>query len=1762
MSANFNRHFLVARRWVTCAVIMSMLLNFMPVQAASGKVALGAIGLSQTSTRTPTFTPTLDCGAFVFTSGPTQTTNAGLPRVNYIIKNKSTKNTYIQSLTFVWDAYRTANPSQLIARFNYNGVRIATWNSPASPVSWSLSGQPGSTYSLNANTSRTFNFDFSFTDSSWPGNVPADFFGLTVTLGNGCHATFAARPTPTRTATRTSTKTLTPTWTSTATSTSTYTPTVTFSATPTITPTRTFTPTPTFTPTVTPSNTRTPTPTWTPTFTPTVTASYTPTSTSTITPANTITITSTSTKTATFTTTRTNTPTQTPSRTPTWTLSIMDTSTATGSNQAVGVAIAAGGDHTCALTNTGGVQCWGDNENGELGDGSTSQSLTPVDVSGLASGVTAIAAGSYHSCALTTAGGVECWGDNGSGQLGNGTTTQSLTPVDVSGLTSGGTAIAAGYEHSCALTTSGGVMCWGDNTYGELGDGTTTQSLTPVAVSGLTSGVTAIAAGNLHTCALTTAGGVECWGYNGNGQLGDGTTTQSLTPVDVSGLASGVTAIAAGGFHTCALTTAGGVQCWGDNGWGQLGDGTTIQRLTPVAVSGLTSGVTAIAAGELHTCALTTAGEVGCWGANYYGQLGDGTLTNRSTPMVVSGLTSGVTAIAAGDQYSCALTTAGGVECWGYNLYGELGDGTPTRRLTPVDVSGLASGVTAISAGYNHTCAITSTGGVECWGSNNEGQLGDSTNTDRLTPMDVSGLTSGLTAISAGYYHTCALTTAGGVECWGENTYGQLGDGTNTNRLTPVAVSGLASGVTAIAAGYFHTCALTTAGGVECWGENTSGQLGDGTTAERLTPVTVSGLSSGVIAIAAGDLHACALTTSGGVECWGYNGSGQLGDGTTTKSLTPVAVSGLTSGVIAIAAGHLHTCALTTAGGVECWGYNGNGQLGDGTTTQSLTPVDVSGLASGVTAIAAGGFHTCALTTAGGVQCWGDNGWGQLGDGTTFNKYTPVDVSGLTSGATAIAVGYQHTCALTTAGGVECWGDNRAGELGDGTAGFADTPVNVIGYGTYPPTLTPTYTPTVTPSNTSTLTPSWTFTSTPTATASYSPTLTRTVTRTYTITVTITSSRTSTPTDTRTSTWTTSPTATPTFTSTFTPTPTYTPTETLTQTSTVIPTDTFTPTNTSTPVPNSMIVTNTSDSGPGSLRQAIADLLPGGLVTFDSSLTGQTILLSSTITLDKDIIIDGSGLNPGVMISGNNLVRVFFISSGVTVSLDTLDILNGYTLDQTNGGGGGIYNAGNLTINNVYFGGNRVPTDAEISSTNGTRGGALYSIGSLTVTNSFFENNAADAGAGIYVTAGSLSITNGVFLYNLATTTQYNPQGSQPPLASASGGAVEVFDGSTVTIADSFFAGNQAFYGGAISSVHSSPSTDSITITNSTFDNNSGTWCGGAICNLSTPLNITSSTFSNNSAPNNASGGAIGSQASDISISQTLFSGNTSGGLGGAIITMGIPPYDQSVTINDTSFDNNNASVGGAIEIDSVTLIVNRSTFNSNSASTGGAISINPSQNPTLLNVTNSTFYGNQVSNGGGGGAVYIGASTTTDITNSTFFDNQSDVPGGAVKNAGTLNMINSILAGSTGGDCYSEATINTNIQNLVQDGSCGAALSGDPMLGPLVDNGGPTWTMALLDGSPAIDAGDDASCPATDQRGAPRPQGLHCDLGAYEYGAPPVSTETPTPIKTYIMVTPAPQPTFPPPPTPTTGSALASPSTLSRIVGPSSASSRFLHAL
>jgi len=522
---------------------------------------------------------------------------------------------------------------------------------------------------------------------------------------------------------------------------------------------------------------------------------------------------------------------------------------------------------------------------------------------------------------------------------------------------------------------------------------------------------------------LKNDGTVWAWGRNASGQLGDGTTTDHSTPVQVTGL-TGINAIAAGRSHSLALKNDATLWAWGSNGSGQLGDGTTTERNIPVAVSGL-SNVTSIAAGSSHSIALRNDGTVRAWGDNFYSQLGNGTAGARVIPTEVLGL-SQCLGIGSGWGHSIAIRDDGTLWAWGDNSDGQLGNGMRTTNNTPVEVSGL-TGLAAAAAGQTYSLAAKTDGTLWAWGENQFGQLGDGTGLNRGIPVQIANMTGG-SLIVGGFGHSVALKTDGTVWTWGWNGFGQIGDDSLTSRNIPSQVSGV-DGVTAISAGDFNIACIKGDGIVWGWGANSNGQLGTGSSDYYSgVPVAASGIS-GITKIAAGAEHILALKDDGTVWAWGWNGFGQLGDGTTENKATAVQVSTLTE-VSAIAAGFGHSMALKNDGTVWTWGWNGSGQLGDDSTTDKTTPVHVEDL-SNVIAIAAGRNHSVALLESGYVYAWGDDAYFQTGDSTPFYNDAPYPVPDL-SNVVAIAAGGNHCLAIKNDGTLWTWGSNAYGQLGNG----------------------------------------------------------------------------------------------------------------------------------------------------------------------------------------------------------------------------------------------------------------------------------------------------------------------------------------------------------------------------------------------------------------------------------------------------------------------------------------------------------------------------------------------------------------------------------------------------------------------------------------------------------------------------------------------------------------------------------------------------------
>ena len=725
--------------------------------------------------------------------------------------------------------------------------------------------------------------------------------------------------------------------------------------------------------------------------------------------------------------------------------------TASGARPVIPLGV--GDYHTCTVGSTGSVVCWGFNGSGQLGDGTTTSATSGVWAQ---AGAVGVSNGGWHTCAALANGTARCWGYNAHGQLGDGTTTDRYSSVQAGSATNV-VSVDVGYNHSCMVVANswGDILCWGSNSNGQLGVNSTTNSTTPI-IPYFTGQAIAVALGDNHTCVLITDGTVQCWGANASGQVGDGTLTERLLPVSVSGL-TGVTAIAASGNSTCALISNSTIRCWGENTYGQIGNGGTTNQTTPTAVrnpantANLTD-VSAIGMGVYHSCAVA-AGVAYCWGYNGSGQLGNNSTTSSTLPVAVSGVTQ-ATKIDGGLHHTCAVLSDQTVRCWGYNLYGQLGDYSTTNRLTPV---GAQSGVNTydgpvLVVGGNHSCAWSKQwASLRCWGVNDLGQLGDGTTTERHTPVSV-GLNDLVSPNGgAGAGSTCAVVSDGTVRCWGGNYRGAVGDGTTTDRLSPTSVSGL-SNVVSVDVGQDFACALRSTGSVACWGYNGWGQLGDGTTTTRLSQVGVTGISSAK-SLATSYNTTCVVLEDGTVRCWGAGTVGQLGNGSYNSSTTPVTVTGI-SNAVAITGGSYHFCALLGDHSVKCWGANPYGQLGNGTTSDSASPVDVSGISNAAVSVSGGYGITCAVMVDGTARCWGQNQSGQLGNGTTTDSTTPVTVSGLGSVAMIAADGAvwlgaatgTHVCAMKHNGEVWCWGRNGHGQLGDGSTTNRSSPVQVTGF--------------------------------------------------------------------------------------------------------------------------------------------------------------------------------------------------------------------------------------------------------------------------------------------------------------------------------------------------------------------------------------------------------------------------------------------------------------------------------------------------------------------------------------------------------------------------------------------------------------------------------------------------------------------------------------------------------------------------------------------
>ncbi len=654
--------------------------------------------------------------------------------------------------------------------------------------------------------------------------------------------------------------------------------------------------------------------------------------------------------------------------------------------------------------------------------------------------LTSVSSGAYHTC-IILGGALKCFGRNNYGQIGNPTITavQYFT-IPQTVVSSGVTAVGAGYYHTC-FVVAGALKCFGNNSNGQLGD-PSTGGVTSTPYTAIASGVTAVAGGNGHTCAIVS-GALKCFGKNDSGQIGNGIASGADVTTPYTVIPAGVTDVAAGDSHTCAIVS-GSLQCFGANNMGQIGNGVSGTVVTsPYTV--IAAGVSKAGAGLFYSC-VVVAGVPKCFDSNGSGQFGNGSSGGANVTTPTSSNIAGVTDISLGFYHFCSITNNNELYCNGENGVGKLGSGTDNSgRLekTPVHIMGPyyhggsydyvgSQTFHSMAGGTGHSCVIQSGGSLICYGDNSKGQIGNGSggvNVRVDAPYQV--IASGVTKVFAGYTHTCAISS-GALVCFGNNTFGQSGTGTGDfSVLTPTTI--IASGVTDGFVGANHTCAMVS-GSLQCFGIGYTGQLGNGI--QNLTVATPYLLfSSGVTDVAAGISHTCAIV-SGSLKCVGDNSYGQIGNNVQTKyylSNDPYTV--FSSGVSSVAAGDNHTCAVVS-GALWCFGENGYGQIGNNTSgTFETTPVQV--ISSGVVRVFAAGLTTCAELSDHSLSCFGYGAEGIFNDGAMgATQTTPLPIT-LPSGVGTLVdfdLSITHACGIFDLAGVRklyCWGGNNSANIFD-----------------------------------------------------------------------------------------------------------------------------------------------------------------------------------------------------------------------------------------------------------------------------------------------------------------------------------------------------------------------------------------------------------------------------------------------------------------------------------------------------------------------------------------------------------------------------------------------------------------------------------------------------------------------------------------------------------------------------------------------------------
>mgnify|MGYP002620789695 CR=1 FL=1 len=767
--------------------------------------------------------------------------------------------------------------------------------------------------------------------------------------------------------------------------------------------------------------------------------------------------------------------------------------------------ISSGSAHTCTTKNADdSLWCWGENGNGQLGIGSDQDSSSASTTNERGVWID-IANGENHSCAIKEDTSLWCWGDNSVGQLGVAGSPPSLNVPQPAGITNDWQSVAVGSDHSCGIKTDGSLWCWGSNARFQLGtlpSDAISESFLPVRI-GAANDWTQLSLGSQFSCGIRTSGTEQdlyCWGDNTHGQLGadPAGASELQTPTPLSS-ANEWASVAAGTRHVCAISTLQDLYCWGHNASGQLGHGDTVdthqhelQTIAPEV------GIkwAAVSAGEDHTCAIQDEGSLWCWGNNATGQLGAGNTQHFASPIKINHSSAWLT-LSAGDHYTCAIDSDYIGYCWGLNDSGQLGNGDlldtgEARRYDNSDTW------FRLDSGLLHTCGLKTNPNsptlktLWCGGGNGFGQLGIGSTANQASPVKIAGPTGLLqnwSDFSTGHYHSCAITATGALYCWGRNSEGQLGRGTSGGNLA--SHWSLQSRVSVgdddwvkVVAGASHSCAIKGAAReLYCWGDNSASQLGDNTTTDSPSPAQIwedptlapaSRVPFTALDVAVGGFYVDATTPAGAYTCairlddpddvqgslwcWGKNDLGQLGTGDTTDRSVPVQITVDTTPVaidpdfntswFRLEAGNGYTCGhnrtLKNATRVFCWGDNTSGQTGVNQTAALIdTPTALAGTDTWLD-FDLGTESACAVNDENTLKCWGDNNFNQLtsliGPTNTDDKndrFSPLRAS-FANDWRQVAMGQRHGCGIREDGlgnrYAYCWGERAAFQLGNGSA--------------------------------------------------------------------------------------------------------------------------------------------------------------------------------------------------------------------------------------------------------------------------------------------------------------------------------------------------------------------------------------------------------------------------------------------------------------------------------------------------------------------------------------------------------------------------------------------------------------------------------------------------------------------------------------------------------------------------------------------------------